>query len=359
MNEPKISVIIPVYNAAPWLPSCLGSIAGQSYRNLEIICVDDGSTDGSLSVLQKYAEKDSRFKLIHQENAGVSVARNHGVDAATGEWIAFADADDWLDEAAFACCMACVTDEVDIVHYGTAVEGHLPEAERKLLENDLRVQNGGGLMSPPWVYGSLNMCIWNKLFRRSLLQHHAIRFPEGVAYAEDLAFCCCALAVARSMHCLPEKFYHYRVSENSAMGALVKKSPRSLDHLRAVEWLCRFCKRTRRMGNMLDFLRHFFICLFVKAKETIASECMEQLYESAYRLGKEMDLLRWRGHWCIQELLRWRYGRSGRWYRFVENRGVYSLFSLPVFSVTYEPERTVYRFLGRVVWKNTKENGLG
>ena len=97
MNRPVISIIVPVYNVAPFLSRCLDSLVGQTYENLEIICVDDGSTDGSAAILDACAAKDSRIKVIHQENAGVSVARNRGLDAATGEFVTFVDADDWLE----------------------------------------------------------------------------------------------------------------------------------------------------------------------------------------------------------------------------------------------------------------------
>ena len=93
-NTPKVSVIIPVYNVEKYLQKCLDSVINQTYKNLEIICVDDGSPDNSGGILDAYAQNDSRIIVIHQENAGVSAARNRGLDAATGEYIAFVDSDD-------------------------------------------------------------------------------------------------------------------------------------------------------------------------------------------------------------------------------------------------------------------------
>ena len=94
--EPKISVIVPVYNVAKYLPQCLDSLIMQIYQNLEIICVNDGSKDNSLEILQEYAKKDARIKIISQENRGLSATRNRGVEEATGEWISFIDSDDWV-----------------------------------------------------------------------------------------------------------------------------------------------------------------------------------------------------------------------------------------------------------------------
>ena len=95
-GEPKISVIIPIYNTAAYLPRCLDSILQNTYRSLEIICVNDGSTDDSAVILERYAAADSRIIAVNQENAGVSAARNTGLDMATGDFIAFVDSDDWV-----------------------------------------------------------------------------------------------------------------------------------------------------------------------------------------------------------------------------------------------------------------------
>ena len=97
MNFPLVSIVVPVYNTAVYLPCCLGSLLRQTYSRLEIICVDDGSTDDSWRILQEYSAIDTRIKIFHQPNAGVSVARNKALAHATGEWLAFIDSDDWLD----------------------------------------------------------------------------------------------------------------------------------------------------------------------------------------------------------------------------------------------------------------------
>ena len=97
--EPKVSIIIPVYNVEPFLARCLDSVAGQTLRGIEIICVDDGSPDRSIDILNRYAAQDGRIRVISQENRGLGGARNRGFDAATGEFILFVDSDDWIDPA--------------------------------------------------------------------------------------------------------------------------------------------------------------------------------------------------------------------------------------------------------------------
>ena len=95
-SEPKISVIIPIYNTAKYLPRCLDSILNNMYQNLEVICINDGSTDESAVILERYAAADSRIISVNKANAGVSAARNTGLDIATGDFIAFVDSDDWI-----------------------------------------------------------------------------------------------------------------------------------------------------------------------------------------------------------------------------------------------------------------------
>lgn len=118
-QEPLISVIVPVYNVEPYLKRCLSSILAQTYRNLEIICVNDGSTDNSLDILNEFAEKDSRIKVLSQANSGVSTARNAGIDQAHGEYITFVDSDDTVQESMYTTLMALFDEEeIDIVHCG-------------------------------------------------------------------------------------------------------------------------------------------------------------------------------------------------------------------------------------------------
>lgn len=137
-----ISVIVPVYNVKPYLQKCVDSIRNQTYQNLEIILVDDGSTDGSGEMCDEYANKDSRVIALHQKNAGQGAARNLGLDTAHGEWVGFVDADDWIDlnyyeklvqaaetaDADMACCDRRIYDEEGNLTY----EVKIVEGKRKL-----------------------------------------------------------------------------------------------------------------------------------------------------------------------------------------------------------------------------------
>lgn len=105
MNKPLISIIIPVYNVEEYLPKCLDSVVEQTYKNIEIICVDDGSTDSSGNICEEYGKKDARIRVIHKENGGLSSARNVGLKAINGEYVMFIDSDDWIDIGTCECCI--------------------------------------------------------------------------------------------------------------------------------------------------------------------------------------------------------------------------------------------------------------
>ena len=118
MNSPLVSVIVPVYNVAPYLEQCLDSIVNQTYRNLEIILVDDGSTDESGAICDRYAEQDSRIKVVHKENGGQSSARNVALDMMMGEWVLFVDSDDWIELNTLELLFEQKDERADLVEFG-------------------------------------------------------------------------------------------------------------------------------------------------------------------------------------------------------------------------------------------------
>ena len=190
MERPLISVIVPVYNVAPWLERCLDSIAAQTWKNLEIWLVDDGSTDGSAALCAARAEKDPRFHLLRQENAGVSAARNLALDHAAGHYLQFVDGDDFLPpDATETLARAASSTGADLVigrfwrvaGGRSAIRGHIRE-DRVLTRQDYAEEM---LKAPAnFYYGVL----WNKLYRRSLVEAGHLRCDPGVSWCEDFLF---------------------------------------------------------------------------------------------------------------------------------------------------------------------------
>lgn len=216
----KISVIVPVYNVESYLEQCLDSIVSQTFSNLEIILVNDGSTDKSGRICDEFAAKDSRITVIHQKNAGVSSARNSGIDVATGNYFTFVDSDDWLDaemyrkmtEAAksvkFADVIMCdfLNVKLDKIEKISADlrQGYYEKQDiiKEIYPKLIVLENFGRL-----PIASACIC----LFKKSLFKENAIRFDEKLKYSEDNLFMTEVILKANSfLYLKDDYFYHYR-----------------------------------------------------------------------------------------------------------------------------------------------------
>lgn len=208
-----ISIIVPVYNAAPFLRRCVSSILAQSYEDWELILVDDGSKDESGVICDEFASKDSRIKVIHQTNGGVSVARNRGLDCASGEWITFSDADDWLEEDALENYMKHSTG-CDIVRAGykrVSVDGVTENVHCKSVYVTSDKYDIYHKMESFHYFGFL----WNSCFRKSAIG--SLRFPAGINWCEDhiFSFACCA--VASAVRFIPDIAYNYYLQPSASL----------------------------------------------------------------------------------------------------------------------------------------------
>ena len=167
----KVSVIIPVYNTEKYLAECLDSIINQTLEDIEIVCINDGSSDNSLNILKKYANKDNRIVIIDKENAGVSAARNDAIEKANGEYIMFIDSDDYFLPEACEIAYNSVMKDYDI-----GVFGHYLLKGKRLKPK-----------SPNSDF-SENINIWNKIYKTSFIKDHNILFPVEITTAEDIIF---------------------------------------------------------------------------------------------------------------------------------------------------------------------------
>lgn len=183
MESPLISIIIPVYNVEPYLRQCLDSILNQSCNDWEAILVDDGSTDGSGTICDEYASHNSRIKVFHKENGGVSTARNTGLNIANGEWIWFVDGDDWIEKNAISILYNCIVQNTstDIIYFGLNQVG-----ENKIWKSSatdiLNMSKENFLRS---VQCNTHQAI---LYKHSIIKSHNIFFSVGMKMAEDLEY---------------------------------------------------------------------------------------------------------------------------------------------------------------------------
>lgn len=211
-----ISIIIPVYNVSKYIDQCLQSVLDQSYTNWECILVDDGSKDESGVKCDEWANKDGRFIVIHQENRGVSVARNNGILSAKGDYICFIDSDDWVCENYLKHLIDCIGNAE------LAVSGLSAYRKDILFEENLPPKQGIMKIGPEdadiFIKLNENSLLYgpvNKLFRADIIKSKMVLFPENCSYAEDLTFCFCYLEHVNTIALCQKSDYHYNVRENT------------------------------------------------------------------------------------------------------------------------------------------------
>ncbi len=240
MRKDLVSVIVPVYNTAEYLPECLDHILAQSYGNMEVILVDDGSTDASPQICDEYAQQDGRIRVIHQKNQGVSAARNAGLDIAVGDFVFFADSDDLVPQNALERMVPVLADHPrqELVFGGYLQmdpQGEEIDRAMGISRSELSVAEFLLLLfdeKQKMYHGFL----WNKLFRRSLIEEHQLRFATELCYNEDRLFIVEYLIHSQVIGSIPDVVYQYRIHSNSAQGQLsVVFKPAMLTELTAFE----------------------------------------------------------------------------------------------------------------------------
>ncbi len=257
-----VSVLIPVYNVEKYLKQCLDSVIGQTFSDIEIICVDDGSTDRSASILKKYAKKDKRIKIITKNNGGLPSARNAGINAATGEYVSFVDADDYIQpDMIKKMLMAAVKDNSEIVICGANVFPRDPAPDGWL----------DWVLSPENAYyetGDEKLLfenhasrpfIWRTFMKRELLTRNKFQLNEDIHVGEDNAFQFRIYPKAKGITLISDKLYNYRwYREDSLMNSIVYKNveKKCLAHIKMVLHVAQEWIRSGDMKKMgKDFLR--------------------------------------------------------------------------------------------------------
>ena len=213
----KITVIIPVYNGENTLDRCLQSVVNQTYKSLEIIVIDDGSEDDTKNICKRWMDKDNRIALYHKELDHVSKARNLGLEKATGDFLSWVDADDYLELDMYSTMMKQfeANDEIDVVICNTVV--HYPNEETRCVENlDSAIIDGQEMIRRILINGESGSALWNKLFRMSLVRRVDAKFKQiSGKYSEDALWLTAILAKANKVKRLDKGLYHYIISNTS------------------------------------------------------------------------------------------------------------------------------------------------
>lgn len=222
MNTRKLSVIVPVYNGAMTLDRCIQSVINQTYKNFELIIVNDGSEDESLQIAKKYAVEDERVRVLSQENKGVSAARNYGLQEAKGKWITFVDADDYLDVNCFdAVLKQEAVKSVELVLWNRMDVYRNRQEEKKIfVDNEWENNLVNDLIGKVFYNqnGNLEICsACCRLFRRDIICHESICFDNSLSMGEDLIFMLDYLKAVRQFCYIDKAMYYRCMTEQSAM----------------------------------------------------------------------------------------------------------------------------------------------
>ena len=209
---PKVSVIIPVYNVEKYLSECLDSVINQTLKDIEIICIDDSSTDNSLSILEKYAKKDKRIKVIKQKNLGAGVARNRGLEVAKGEYIGFVDSDDYVDLDFFKKLYnKSKINKYDFIK-GDLKQLYQKKQKIKFTNTNLKIAKASKITKIP--YKNLASSWLSIIYRKDLIDKYNIKFAN-IRWLEDVTFLYKFVSIANNFVLVNDAYYTYRLRENS------------------------------------------------------------------------------------------------------------------------------------------------
>ena len=278
MTQPQISIIVPVYNSEKYLGACIDSILAQSYRDFELILVDDGSRDSSPRICDDYAQKDGRVKVIHKANGGVSAARNDGLDIAKGEYVTFIDSDDWVEREYLQSLYDKRSLDFVIGNFINQPSGK----KRKINECTFIGDKLKDYIKNTYLS---NGYPWGKLFKNKIINNNAIRFKKIKVY-EDLLFCLEYVRHCSSICCMSKAHYHYF---NPIEKSVPEKFPLTKEE---VAWLYKntsrevglICERfnARPIKLSFNFYEHLNIVeLYQTGNDAILYEAYRLLYPNA------------------------------------------------------------------------------
>lgn len=214
----KVSIIIPVYNTGKYLERCIDSIIQQTYKDLDIIIVDDGSLSETADICDTIAASDSRIRVFHKQNEGVSVARNYGLSHAQGEYIGFVDSDDWIAPTMFERLLSqIIQHDADIVYCDALTVWDNGKEELDTFTNIPHSQGIGRNTITPSMLFEMAGAVWRGLYRRGVLE--GVEFPVGLKFSEDRYFNLQALSKCDSIYYLKEAFYYRYMRAGSCVNS--------------------------------------------------------------------------------------------------------------------------------------------
>ncbi|MBR3002612.1 MAG: glycosyltransferase [Clostridia bacterium] len=284
-SEPLVSIIIPVYNTEKYVERCIQSVEKQDYNNLEIIVVDDGSTDNSLTICKKIAQNDSRIKLIHKENQGAGFARNTGLDNASGKYVMFIDSDDYILQG----CIKRIVEiaekgNFDVVKFGT-IKGKENIYTDIIKQKEIKIYNN----YTAFETRDVNILICAKLFKLDIFKN--IRYPKKSTH-DDEFITYKIIYLSNSIAVVDENYYYYYMSDNSIMRK--KRIQMPLEYMEAYEERKKYFIENNEQRLYEISAREFAIRLLVSYlkydkfdKCALSRKELLNKYRKEYKIGKD------------------------------------------------------------------------
>lgn len=291
-----ISVIIPVYNVAPYLAQCLDSIIAQTHSDMEIICIDDCSTDGSRQILQDYAQKDSRFHIIFNEhNIGAALTRNVGMDVAKGEYIYFMDSDDWIEADYLENMLSAIEQAgTDIVLNLNIVQETPEKSQPYQYADNVKINPNGEFWNKERVIVDSPCLLWARLYKREFLEKHHLRLSSMRTTCDDFIFHYISNIYTDKTFLFYGSIYHYRLHADSITGVAKSQKCWDLQFMKAYDAIYDYYKEhgflqncPLKLFNMMSFFAvdseekfNFYHAFFSK---------IEPYFHANEKLYNEMD----------------------------------------------------------------------
>lgn len=300
-NNNKVSVIVPVYKAEKYIRKCIESILNQTYYNIELILVDDGSPDASRQLCDEYAKQDMRIIVLHQQNSGVSAARNLGLSKASGYWIMFVDSDDWLEERGIETCVNIATiQNLDLLQFATK----RVDDEGVILQSPKNLHATGVLSAKEYIKksNSLGVCVWGGLLKNDIIQNHHLLFDGGITLGEDQLFMFRYTHFCNRCKRIGDILYDYRFNPTSATST---NNP--LECLKSIEVFQKFEFRQEFefyiqraifsyflypiiRGNVITYRKLYKLIKHESFDKISPGRKLEKLFFPMYRISKHLGL---------------------------------------------------------------------
>ncbi len=299
MNKnPKFSIIVPVYNVQEYLSYCVETLINQTLKDIEIIFINDGSTDKSLEILEQYSHMDQRIIIVNQENSGSSTARNTGLDIAKGDYVLFVDSDDILNkEACDRLYLEVMQTNADLIVYGTNVFPWIQENDNGWLYSYLDIEYAKyekNSIKALFKEKASKPFIWNKCYRRSIIEKNSIRFCNDVSLGEDSLFLFSLYPKLKKIIYLPDKLYNYRCErEGSLMSASRKDVSWKLNsHLEMIKRVLEEWNKNNYISGNEKNLYEWSLDLMVTAwpDTELTPDKKKEFRERFYRLVNKYQL---------------------------------------------------------------------